>query len=364
MNKLAGRIAEAIGASGPMSLERFWNIALFDRQDGYYTSRTPIGAAGDFTTAPEISQMFGELIGAWLVAAWRELGSPAPFALAEFGPGRGTLMADILRTARQIDVGFMKAARVRLIETSDRLADEQAQRLSRFDLPILRVRRLAEIEAMPLLLVANELFDAVAIRQYFFDGRNWRERLVGLEEDGFALVEGEPVADLAVPGEAPSAGAILEASPLREAIATELGARIAAQSGAALIIDYGHARSAFGDTLQALRAHGFADPLAEPGRHDITSHVDFERLGRALSEGGATVSPVMNQGAFLLSLGLAERAGILGRDADEDGRDAIEAAVRRLAGEAIGEMGALFKVIAAASAPLALPPFAGQGPLD
>lgn len=344
-----------------MSLERFWNIALFDRRDGYYSRGKPIGVDGDFTTAPEISQMFGELIGAWLLAAWRALGRPAPFVLAEFGPGRGTMMADILRTVRQLDLEFAKGARVRLIETSDRLAAEQIERLSRFDMAPVRVRRFSDLEGLPLFLVANELFDAVAVRQYRFRGGVWRERRVGAGEDGgFRFVEAENVAaeTLPLPAEDAHEGAIFELSPLREAIASEIGAAIAARTGAALILDYGHARSAYGDTLQALRGHRFADPLVEPGSCDITSHVDFERLAGALGEAGARVSPVMEQGDFLVALGLLERAGRLGAGADEAGRRAIEAAVRRLAGRGADEMGALFKVVAASSAALPLPPFA------
>ncbi len=343
-----------------MSLERFWNAALFDRTHGYYTRGTPIGANGDFITAPEVSQMFGELIGAWLVAAWRALDRPAPFVLAEFGPGRGTMMADILRTVRRLDTGFAKAVRVRLIETSDRLAAEQIERLSRFDMAPRRVRRFSEIEPLPLLLVANELFDAVAIRQYRFAGGVWRERRVGVIERGFAFVEAEPVAAeaLPIPVQAPPEGAILELSPLRDAIADEIGAALAERSGAALIIDYGHARTGFGDTLQALRSNAFADPLAEPGSRDITSHVDFERLAGALKRAGARVSPIVEQGDFFVSLGLLERAGQLGASADAAGRADIEAAVRRLAGRGRGEMGALFKVVAASFPQPALPPFA------
>ncbi|MFD2236277.1 class I SAM-dependent methyltransferase [Aureimonas populi] len=364
MTPLGRRIAEAIASRGPMSLERFWNIALFDPQGGYYTARRPFGAEGDFITAPEISQMFGELLGAWLVAAWRKLGRPSPFVLAEIGPGRGTLMADLLRTTRRLDPAFAGAARLWLVETSDRLAGEQAAALARFDLPVRRARRLAEVEDGPLLLVANELFDAVAIRQFVFGAEGWRERLVSLDGEALRFVEGEAGTAHPLPGAGtPAPGDVAEVSPLREAIAAEIGSRLARRPGAALLIDYGHARSGFGDTLQALRAHAFADPLADPGLHDITSHVDFARLSAALAGAGASVSPVGTQGEFLLSLGLAERAARLARDRGPEDRARVASDARRLAGGGPGEMGALFKVLAAASRPLALPPF-GAGGLD
>ncbi len=345
-----------------MSVERFWNIALFDKDAGYYTTGTPIGAGGDFTTAPEISQMFGELVGAWLVAAWREVGCPSPFLLAEFGPGRGTLMADILRTVMRLDLDFAKAMRVRLVETSPRLSAMQAERLAPFDLPLRHVERLGQLEPLPLLLVANELFDAVAIRQYRFDGANWRERLVGLDADGaLAFVDGPASQPVGLPDKAPTKGAIFESAPLREALAAEIGSHVTSHGGAVLVFDYGHARSGFGDTLQALRGHAFAPVLADPGRQDITSHVDFERLGAVLGAAGAAVSPAMEQGALLFALGLAERAKALARKGDPA---SVEAAARRLAGTGAGEMGALFRAIACASRPLALPPFAVATALD
>ena len=363
MSGLGARIAAQIRANGPIGLDRFWELALFDRRGGYYATCDPFGAAGDFTTAPEISQMFGELLGAWALAAWNALGRPSPFLFAEIGPGRGTLMADMLRTVRQLDPSFLKAARVRLVEVSDRLAAVQLDRLSSFDLPIARVRTLAELEPGPLLLLANEMFDAVPIRQFAFDGAAWRERLVGLADGkaGFALIAADRTADLPVRGHA---GAVLEVSPARDALAAAIGRRLANDGGAMLAIDYGHACSGFGDTLQALRRHGHADPLASPGEHDITSHVDFERLAAILRAGGLTVAPVAEQGAFLLALGLRERAAVLARSAGNAGRDALEAAVRRLSGTGENEMGRLFKVLAAASRPLGLPPFTSVAAAD
>ncbi|MEX6505748.1 class I SAM-dependent methyltransferase [Jiella sp. M17.18] len=363
MTPLARTIAERIRADGPMRLDRFWNTALFDRTHGYYRAHDPFGAGGDFVTAPEISQIFGELIGAWIAAAWHGLGSPPRFVLAEIGPGRGTLMADILRTLRRVAPACLAAADIRLVETSERLAALQATRLERFDLPIRRVRRLAEIEAgRPLIVVANELFDALAVRQFVFDGVAWRERCVGVSDSGrfeFVLCGSpgglpETIEHLPHP---PIAGAVLELSPEREALAEAIAVRIATDGGAALFIDYGHAATGYGDTLQAVHEHAFADPLDRPGECDLTSHVDFERIGKHFAAAGLAVSPVAGQGDFLLALGLLERAGALGAPLDEAGRDAIRAAVARLAGTGETEMGRLFKVIACASKALALPPF-------
>ncbi|HDZ72215.1 MAG TPA: class I SAM-dependent methyltransferase [Aurantimonas coralicida] len=363
MNPLARKIAELIRIEGAIGLDRYWNLALFDREHGYYAAREPFGRTGDFITAPEISQMFGELIGAWIAAAWREHGSPSPFLLAEIGPGRGTLMADILRTLRSVAPDCLKAAKVRLVETSDRLAAEQMTTLDRFDLPIRRVRRIADLEREPLLLVANELFDALAIRQFVFDGESWRERCVSVADSGrfeFVLCQARPetpgkiAATLPHP---PMAGAVLEVSPARETLAAAIAQRLAEDGGAGLFIDYGHAATGFGDTLQAIHGHAFADPLDRPGEADLTSHVDFARIAAPFRHAGLAVSAAAPQGECLLALGLLERAGTLGSGMDEAGQEEIRAAVARLAGTSEKEMGILFKVLSASSRPLSLPPF-------
>ncbi|WP_244487453.1 MULTISPECIES: class I SAM-dependent methyltransferase [unclassified Aureimonas] len=302
--------------------------------------------------------MFGELLGAWALSAWEALGRPAPFVFAEMGPGRGTMMEDMLRTIRRIEPAFLKAARVTLVEASDRLARLQIERLSPFDLPIRPCRRLEEVGDGPLVLLANELFDAVAIRQFVRGADGWSERCVALGEDDAFVFTDQPLppeAGARLPDAAP--GTILEVSPAREAIATALGRRIAGSGGAALLVDYGHG-GGFGDTLQAVKAHRFVDPLAEPGSADITSHVDFRALARRFGEAGLSLSPLATQGELLLSLGLLERAGRLGAGRPEAEQDALRAAVQRLAGQGPGEMGALFKALAVASRPLPVPPFA------
>ena len=356
---LEDRIRRLIGTAGPLPVSDSMAMCLFDPAGGYYTTREPFGEGGDFTTAPEISQMFGEMVGAWLVHAWRSLGRPDPFALVEMGPGRGTLMRDILRTAR-IDPPFLAAAQIHLVETSERLRSAQAETLVPHD--IKWHDELSSLPVLPMLFVANELLDAVPVRQFEHTPDGWRERLVGLDADGnLAFVPGLPVSDLSIlpagAGAAPE-GAVFEYAPAREAIAATLGERLHAHGGAALVIDYGHIRSGFADTLQALRSHRYVSIFEEPGSADLTSHVDFEAIAGAAESAGAKAFPAITQGDFLLSLGLAERAGALGHGKDEKTQANLRAAVERLAGTGKAEMGGLFKVLCLTGAPLALPPFA------
>lgn len=366
MNDLGTRIAEIIRTDGPIGVDRFWNLSLFDPRAGYYATKNPFGRAGDFVTAPEVSQMFGELIGAWVAAAWDGLGRPRPFRLVEIGPGRGTLMSDMLRTLRRAAPACLGAASIHLVETSETLAAIQAETLSPLDLPIRRHRALGEVSRGPAIVVANELFDALAIRQFVFDGEAFRERCVGLSEAGqLEFVLCEPLAQqppAALLPHPPAAGAVFEVSPERDTLAVRLAERLAAEGGAALLLDYGHGETAFGDTLQAIRDHAYAAPLDRPGEADLTSHVDFGRLGHICASRRLAVAPLATQGEFLLGLGLLERAGVLGAPMDAAGRRRIEAAVARLAGSGPGQMGALFKVLAVASQPLDLPPFASTQP--
>jgi len=355
------KIRRLIEAAGPLPVSDYMALCLFDPDGGYYATSEPFGHAGDFVTAPEISQMFGEILGAWLVHAWRELGRPAPFVLAEMGPGRGTLMRDMLRTAR-LDGDFLAAARVHLVETSDRLA--AIQRATLADAPV-ECAWCGDLDALPggpLFFVANELFDAVPVRQFVRTVEGWCERRVGIGDDGaLCFIAGPPLGDAALlpPGaENQPEGAVFEYAPAREAIAAQLGDRLARFGGAALLIDYGHLRSGFADTLQAVRAHEYVSVFKAPGSADLTSHVDFEALAKAATAAGAVVHPAMTQGDFLLALGLAERAGALGRGKDLSEQEAIRAAAERLAGTGKDAMGDLFKVLCLTGKPLALPPFA------
>ncbi|MBB5752012.1 class I SAM-dependent methyltransferase [Prosthecomicrobium pneumaticum] len=340
---LARRLALRIAADGPITVAAYMEACLGDPEHGYYARREPFGTAGDFVTAPEISQMFGELIGLWAIERWRAIGRPEAFVLAELGPGRGTLMADLLRAAR-IEPGFLAAARIVLVETSARLRAIQSATLAGH--AVLWRDEVAALPGGPLIAVANEFFDALPIRQFERTEAGIAERMVGLR-DG-ALVFGlRPGARLDASREArlaaAPAGSVLEIAPAGERLAALLGARIARSGGALLAIDYGHG-GGFGDTLQALRRHAYDPPLAHPGEADLTAHVDFAALAAAAAGAGGRPEQLETQGGFLLRHGLLERAGRLGAGKDGAIQEAIRAAVERLAGPRA--MGELFKVLA------------------
>lgn len=346
--KLADLITARIRAGGPISIADYMAECLLHPDHGYYAQREPFGSRGDFVTAPEISQLFGEIIGVWLVHAWRQAGRPAPFVLAEAGPGRGTLMADILRTAR-IDPAFGAAAQVALVEASTRLRAIQKETIGALAPGTRWFDRLEDLPDGPLFLVGNEFLDALPIRQFVKTASDWWERLVGLDQDERLHFVAGPATlpDDALPPDHAAAppGAIFEASPAREAVAATLAGRIARDGGLALLIDYGHSKTAIGDTFQAMRDHAFADPLAEPGLADLTSHVDFGALARVAAQAGAEVLPILTQSDFLVATGIVERAGALGSGKDTATQTDIRHAVERLCGQDAGQMGALFKVL-------------------
>ncbi len=349
--RLLEKLRGLIRANGPMNVAEYMTHCLSDPEDGYYTTRNPFGTAGDFVTAPEVSQMFGEIVGAWLVEVWRRLGAPAPFQLVELGPGRGTLMADVLRVARHAP-DFTRAASVHLVETSPTLRQRQADTLPQSGTDVAWHTDFDCVPDGPLLLFANEFFDALPIRQ-FVRLDTWRERVVGVDpRDRLVFGIGPGVLESEV--QAPH-GSVLEMRPSADALIAAIAGRIVARGGAALVIDYGHSETAPGETFQAVRGHTFADPLAAPGATDLTAHVDFGALARAARQVGAAAHGPMPQGVFLTALGLVERAGRLGAQADSGTREAIRAAVERLAGPA--QMGALFKVLALTPPALIPPPF-------
>jgi NADH dehydrogenase [ubiquinone] 1 alpha subcomplex assembly factor 7 len=361
-DSLECELVAMIAAEGPLTVERYMALCLGHARHGYYMRQDPFGRGGDFTTAPEISQMFGELIGVWCAAAWQAMGAPSPFLLIEPGPGRGTLMADLLRAARVVP-GFLEAARVHLVETSPVLRRSQEKTLSGAGMTIHWHSSIDEVPTGETLLVANEFFDALPIRQFVRTETGWHERLVGTDGSGklsFGLAP-DPLSPKLLPRWAQTAapGEIVEISPARNDTARSIGARLKVCGGAALIIDYGHLRSAPGDTLQAVRAHAFQDVLDRPGESDLTSHVDFEALGAALKGGGAAVHGPLTQGAFLSAMGLAERAEVLKRHADASSQVDIDAAKTRLAADS--QMGHLFKVIAATH-PEMKPPYPFRNP--
>ena len=353
MSGLKEKILRLIRVQGPISIAQFMQMALTDPAFGYYMTRDPL--ARDFITAPEVSQMFGELIGLFFVQAWENRGRPGHLRLVELGPGRGTLMADILRAAK-VRPGFVSAAEIILVEASPILRDVQARTLC--DARVTWRRDLHEIpDGAPMFLIANEFFDALPVRQFIRSSRFWHERMVGAEgEDLIFVATPDPVPATSVPEHLREAaeGAVFELSPVSQTLAQEIGRRIAQDGGVALIIDYGHDAPGLGNTFQAVKSHRFADPLAEPGEADLTFHVDFSALAAAARDEGARVFGPVAQGQFLESLGIRARAERLKTAAPEDGPD-IDAAIDRLLGEA--QMGSLFKVLALAAP--ASPPLPG-----
>ncbi len=332
---------------------------------GYYMGQDPFGRGGDFITAPEISQMFGELLGLWCVLAWRAVGEADPFNLIELGPGRGTLMADMLRAGRVID-GFLESLSLSLVEISPTLKGVQEDTLlSSTGSEVRRAQALRwisdffEVPEGPFVAVGNEFLDALPVHQFQKTAGGWRERLISVSdaptpEFQFVLSDIPPEGGAVPRGlEDAAPGDIVEARPAATALVRDMGARLNRHPGCVLFIDYGHDRTACGDTLQAVKDHAYHDPLAEPGSADLTSHVDFGALRQAAAEAGAVVFGPVPQGAFLNSLGIRSRADALAAASPAHAQD-IEAALARLTSDE--GMGALFKVIALTSPGLSAPP--------
>ncbi|HEY0130012.1 MAG TPA: SAM-dependent methyltransferase, partial [Allosphingosinicella sp.] len=317
---LAQRLRRLIEAQGPIPVSSYMALA----NSHYYATRDPLGASGDFTTAPEISQMFGELIGLALADVWARDGRPEGVRYVELGPGRGTLAADALRAMRSAGL----EPRVHFVESSPVLRAAQAERVPHAswheDLGTLP-------EDGPILVVANEFFDALPIRQLIATGAGWRERVVTVDRDRFVPAAGPPVPAAAIADHVRPAppGTVLETSPASLAYARGLANRIIMHGGAALIVDYGHDRLSAGETLQAVRMHEYADPWIEPGESDLTAHVDFESLARAAAEAGVSVHGPVAQGDWLARLGIDARADALARSAPDRG-EALRIARDRL----------------------------------
>ena len=348
MTALRDILIARIAATGPITLADFMAECLLHPRYGYYTTRDPFGAAGDFTTAPEISQMFGELLGLCLAQVWLDQGQPAAFVLAELGPGRGTLMADVLRATKAVP-GFHEALRLCLVEVSPVLRARQAQALAGYRPQWSNA--VQDLPDGPLYLLANEFFDALPIRQFQRSGSGWRERMVGLagQSLGFGLGPEVRVAALDLRLAEVSAGELVEHCPAARPIVQEISTRISQAGGVALIVDYGGWTSQ-GDTFQALKSNAYTDPLAEPGQADLTAHVDFAALATASSLAHAYAT----QGTFLLRLGIAARSARLARGLTGAALQSHLAATRRLTDD--GEMGTLFKVLALYPAAWPRPP--------
>jgi SAM-dependent MidA family methyltransferase len=359
---LADKIKAIIRVNGPISVTDYFALCLADPEYGYYKTRDPFGRSGDFVTAPEVSQLFGEMIGIFLVHAWQKHLMPRrAVRITEIGPGRGTMMADILRVVSKIAPELYDASTVHLIETGPTLTGIQAETLAAHRDRVHWHQAFDDIPDGFLLLVANEFFDAVPIRQFVKTPSGFRERLVGLDEnDELAFAAGVTGVDpsLLVPGyRHQPAGAVAEVAPARSAVMQAIADRLFNSGGTALLIDYGHIEPGFGDTLQAVLKHKFDPPLAHPGEADLTSHVDFTALADVAKARSIHVNGLTTQGDFLLRLGIAERAGILGTGRDPKQQAEIRAAVERLVGDRSGEMGELFKVLAVSSPEVALTPF-------
>ena len=347
ISPLMAEIKKLIKTSGPLPVWRYMQICLTHPEHGYYISRDPLGREGDFITSPEVSQMFGELIGLWAASVWRMMGSPATLRLIELGPGRGTMMADALRALRVLPPMY-DALSVHLVEINPVLREKQEATLSGAR-NVEWHAGLDEVPRGPSIILANEYFDVLPVRQMVRHGDGWHERVVDVDGSGQlvfgAAAEPMPRFDALLPPlvRAAPVGAIFEWRPDAEIMS--LATRVRDQGGAALIIDYGHVRSDAGDTFQAIAGHSFADPLKDPGQADITAHVDFQALARAAEDVGARVHGPVTQGTFLQRLGIEARAVNLMAKASPEVSESIATALKRLAGSGRGGMGSMFKVI-------------------
>lgn len=349
---LLDHIKRRIALSGPISIADFMNEALAHPEYGYYRKQDPFGRAGDFITAPEVSQMFGELIGLWAAVSWQQMGCPPKIDLIELGPGRGTLMADALRAVRNVP-GFGDALTVRFVETSPVLRTHQQTAIMASGIAATWHEAFDDIPVradVPAIIIGNEFFDALPIRQIERGDHGWSERLVGVDADsgelGFVRGRETPVTDALIPATlrgSAKKGDIFESCAPAIAIADQVARRLNETHGAALFIDYGHPSSAFGDTLQALKGHEYHPVLRDPGDADLTAHVDFAAIARAMNEAGARTGAVLTQGTFLRMLGIEQRAELLKTGADEQQAVAIDQALARLVDA--DQMGTLFKVL-------------------
>ena len=343
---LAAILADRIARDGPIGVDAWMTACLADPAHGYYRSGVPVGAAGDFTTAPEVSQIFGELLGAWAAACWAALGRPSPLRLIELGPGRGTLMADALRATARPAPDFHRALDLHLVEINRDLRAAQRQAIAR---PASWHDDPAGVPEGPAIVIANEFLDALPVRQLLRCAEGWRERQVGLAPGRFAFVPGPLVSapPLEPAHHAAPPGAVVEIPAAAHGVVEGLARRLHRDGGIALFIDYGPLESGPGDTLQAVSRHGRADPLDRPGEVDLTAHVDFAALARTARQAGLRAWGPVPQGVFLGRLGLHARAAMLTKAASPAQRIAIARGCARLIDDAA--MGRLFKALALAS---------------
>lgn len=358
---LKEHLAELIRLDGPQRISSLMELALAHPREGYYAARPAIGGDGDFITAPEISQTFGEMIGAFAFQTWIDMGEPDAWSLIELGPGRGTLMLDMLRTLR-LRPRALDGLEIVLIEASPTLAQEQRRRLAGTGIRTEWLREISYLPERPLVLVANEFFDALPIRQFWRQHGRWFERRVCLKDPdapAFEFVLLPSAAPLGLLDAEPAESRILEASLVARNYAHLIGEHLAHAPGRALILDYGYSGEGNGDTLQALAGHKKADVLEALGAADLSAHVDFGALARTAREAGARVDGPVAQGAFLERLGIGARFAALTERASADERAVLKRQHHRLT--APGEMGELFKVLALSSPTLVPPPGFSDG---
>jgi NADH dehydrogenase [ubiquinone] 1 alpha subcomplex assembly factor 7 len=346
---LREQIIAEVRQGGDITIARYLDMCLHDPRDGYYARRPRLGAEGDFVTAPHVSQMFGEVLGLWVGQAWAALGRPARFSLIEMGPGDGLMMRDVLSALRTVP-DCLSAHQLWLVETSSPLRTLQQAELGE---SAQWIETLAEAPRdAPVILLANEVLDCLPVRQAVRACGGWRERLVGVDDNGdlrFTL-------GAAVPPPAPTdpSAQVFEWSDAARLLGQEVGRLVTGAGGAALFIDYGDSTAATGDTLQALRSHRRVDPLAEPGDCDLTAHADFAAFIGGAREAGARCLGPLDQGDFLRALGIELRADALARG-HPDQADKVLRQLRRLV--APSQMGSLFKAVCACSPGLAAPVF-------
>ena len=355
-------IRRLISAAGPLPVAQYMSLCLTHPKHGYYVTHDPIGEAGDFTTSPEISQMFGELLGLWAISVWRMMGKPENLRLVELGPGRGTMMRDALRVSHVVPE-FRSAMSVNFVEISPALEKAQRRNLENQGVPVIWHRRLEDVPEGPTILLANEFVDALPVYQAVKQADGWHERVVGLDVGGNLALglapDIIPRFDMLLPQQVREApiGSIHEWR--QDRIALEMARRVR-DNGAALVIDYGHSESGIGDTLQAVKDHSYTDILSSPGEVDLTAHVDFEMFGRAAEGLRVAVHGPVPQGEFLRRLGIEARAQALKANASAAQASDIDAAITRLTQGGRGEMGDMFKAMALADPKLgALPGFEG-----
>jgi NADH dehydrogenase [ubiquinone] 1 alpha subcomplex assembly factor 7 len=344
---LQSEIRKLIKSSGPMPVWRYMELCLMHPQHGYYIARDPLGREGDFTTAPEVSQMFGELLGLWSASVWKAMGSPSVLRLVELGPGRGTMMADALRALRVLPPLY-QLLDVHLVEINPVLREKQKATLQ-------GVRNIHwhdsfdEVPEGPAIVLANEYFDVLPIHQVVKQENGWHERVIEIDKQdklAFAIAPDPlPRFEVLLPPllRAAPVGAVFEWRPDTEIM--KIASRLRDQGGAALIVDYGHLRSDAGDTFQAIARHSFTDPLKAPGQADVTAHVDFQALAHGAEDMGARVHGPVTQGDFLIRLGIETRALTLMAKASAEVSEDISSALKRLTGTGREGMGAMFKVL-------------------